>query len=68
MKKGMKSGGAGAKCDHFKLGVRTLIWTCEVRATQKTVATHTLRILHNCKKVGGYLLVRFICITSLYVV
>jgi hypothetical protein len=28
----MKSAGAGAKCDHFKLGVRTLIWTCEVRA------------------------------------
>ena len=21
----------GAKCDHFKLGVRTLIWMCEVR-------------------------------------
>ena len=47
-----ESAGAGAKCDHFKLGVRTHVrahlnldvrGAC-VRATQKTVATHTLFI------------------------
>ena len=45
--------GAGAKCNHLKLEVRTPVRACIpksgrarcVRATQKTVATHTLPIL-----------------------
>ena len=31
----MKSAGAGAKCDHFKLGVRTRVRARCLRATQK---------------------------------
>ena len=36
-----KSAGAGAKCDHHKMKVRTRA-RC-VRATQKMVATHALK-------------------------
>ena len=49
-----KSAGAGAKCDHFKLGVRTLIWTCEVRACDPKNGrnSHLVKTMvfcyHNC--------------------
>ena len=44
----IKSAGAGAKCDHFKLEVRTRVrahLSLDVRATQKMVVTHTLQII-----------------------
>ena len=48
-----KSAGAGAKCDHLKLGVRTRVradLNLDVRGAcvrpKKTVATHTLKNLH----------------------
>ena len=33
---------AGAKCNHQRIGMRTNIWTCELRGTQKMAATHPL--------------------------